>query len=129
QLDITNVGSQEYEFLGGLSTFVAEIQNRDGLVVDDQFFPAHSAAVFLGFTESAYYAQAILPGQTVTVHVATWIPIQASVLKLGMTLNPGSGGDPGYATWAPGVPGRYVTWQNKVNTICAGDIQYPGVLQ
>jgi len=123
-LDITNVGPVEFDFLGGLETYVSQVQMVDGTLKDGVFSPSHLAATFLGITESAYDPQAVQPGQTITVKVAAWIPAASHTTKLNMILDSYYSGDPGYATFTPGS-GRLVTWQNQVNTICQGEIRYP----
>ncbi len=124
-LEITNVGSVEFDFLGGLQTYVSEI-NQDGTLKPVVLSPSHWAAIFLGVVEQAYYPRAILPGETVTVRVAAWIPAHSHVSRVSLVLDLPSSGDPGYATFVPGSgKGHVATWVNQVNTICKGEIAYP----
>jgi hypothetical protein len=124
-LQITNVGAVEFDFLGGLQTYVSEIDDH-GQVRAGVWSPSHLAALFLGIVEQAYYPHAVLPGQTITVKVAAWIPAGSRVRKVSMVLDSPASGDPGYATFTPGSgKGRVATWQNAVNTICRGEIQFP----
>ncbi len=122
-LEITNVGAVEFDFLGGLETYVSQIDDH-GQIRDGVWSPSHLAAQFLGIVEQAYYPRAILPGQTITVKVAAWIPGGSHVRKVSMVLDSPASGDPGYATFAPGK-GHLATWQNAINMICSGEIKYP----
>jgi hypothetical protein len=124
-LEITNVGSTEFDFLGGLQTYVNEVE-WIGQIRPGVWSPSHEAAQFLGIVEQAYYPRAIMPGETASVKVAAWIPATARVTKVSLVLDTYHAGDPGYATFVPGSgKGRLATWQNNVNTICKGEIRYP----
>lgn len=123
---IANVGTAEYDFLGAGYTFVTEIF-WNGQQVRGIWPPSHAAAAFLGIVEQGYSPRAILPGQTLQVTVAAWLPSNAEVRRLGLIFDPYRVGDPGWATFVPGTEGAnsLVEWQNAVNTICKGEIQYP----
>jgi len=126
QIEITNVGSVEYDFLGAGYTYVAEM-NSNGVLTAGVWPPSHAAANFLGITEQAYGPEALLPGQTLAIHVAAWVPTNAHVSKVALLLNPYQSGDPGWATFTPGSAstGTVIYWTNAVNTICQGEIAYP----
>ncbi len=124
-LEITNVGRVEFDFLGGLQAYVSEVE-WNGQIRAGVWSPSHQAALFLGIVEQAYYPRAVMPGQTVSVKVAAWIPATSKVTKVSLVLDTYYSGDPGYATFTPGSgKGRLVTWRNAVNNICKGEIQYP----
>jgi hypothetical protein len=123
-LEISNVGTKEYDFLGAGYLYISEVRTPSGGLVPGVWSPAHNAAQFLGVVEQAYGPKAILPGVTVSVTVAAWIPVYATVSKVSLVLDPYHSGDPGWATFTPGQ-GRVITWTNQVNTICKGEIQYP----
>ncbi|MHB8625973.1 MAG: hypothetical protein ACYDBJ_21230 [Aggregatilineales bacterium] len=125
-IEITNVGTVEYDFLGAGYTYVSEV-DQGGLLTPGVWPPSHYAATFLGIVEQAYGPQAIQPGQTVTVRVAAWIPAGSHVSKVALLLNPYQSGDPGWATFTPGSgkAGTVIQWTNALNTICKGEIAYP----
>jgi len=125
-LEITNVGSVEYDFLGAGYTYVSAV-TTNGLTQTGVWPPSHYAATFLGIVEQAYGPQAIQPGQTITAQVAAWIPVNAQVAQLALLLNPYHSGDPGWATFTPGsgAENMVIHWQNATNTVCKGDIAYP----
>jgi len=126
QIEITNVGSVEYDFLGAAYTYVSEM-NADGVLMPGVWPPSHAAARFLGITEQAYGPQAVKPGRTITIQVAAWVPVNAHVSKIALLLNPYRSGDPGWATFTPGSgkEGMVIHWQNAINTVCKGEIVYP----
>ena len=126
QIEITNVGSVEYDFVGAGYTYVAEM-NSNGVLADGVWPPSHAAAKFLGITEQAYGPEALQPGQTMTIQVAAWVPTNAHVSKIALLLNPYQSGDPGWATFTPNSSktGTVIYWTNAVNTICQGEITYP----
>ena len=125
-IEITNVGSVEYDFLGAGYTYVSAVMLNGGTQTG-VWPPSHYAATFLGIVEQAYGPQAIQPGQTLTVQVAAWIPVNGHVAQLALLLNPYQSGDPGWATFTPGSAAEktVVHWQNTTNTICKGEIAYP----
>jgi hypothetical protein len=126
QIEITNVGSVEYDFLGAGYTYVSEM-NANGVRTTGVWPSSHTAATFLGITEQAYGPQALKPGQTITIQVAAWVPVNAHVSKIALLLNPYHSGDPGWATFVPGSgkEGTVIHWTNAVNTICKGEIVRP----
>ncbi len=126
-LEITNVGSVEYDFLGAGYTYVSSVVLPSGSVLTGVWPPSHEAATFLGIQESAYGPQALQPGQTVSVIVAAWIPITTHVNRVSLLLDPYHSGDPGWATFAPGAPANRTTvqWANMRNPYCSGEIAYP----
>jgi hypothetical protein len=126
RIEITNVGSVEYDFLGAGYTYVAEM-NANGVLTAGVWPPSHAAANFLGITEQAYGPQALQPGQTLTIQVAAWVPVNAHVSKVALLLNPYQSGDPGWATFTPnsGKASTIIYWTNAVNTVCQGEIAYP----
>lgn len=125
-IEITNMGTVEYDFLGAGYTYVSEV-NQGGTLTTGVWPPSHYAATFLNIVEQAYGPQAIQPGQTVRVQVAAWIPAGSHVSKVALLLNPYQSGDPGWATFTPGSGknGMVIQWQNALNTICKGEITYP----
>lgn len=126
RVEITNVGTVEYDFLGAGYTYVSEV-TEGGVITTGVWPPSHQAADFLGITEQSYGPVALLPGQTITVQVAAWIPAGSSVSKVALLLNPYETGDPGWATFTPGSgKDQYIIhWQNALNTVCRGEIAYP----
>jgi len=125
-IEITNVGTVEYDFLGAGYTYISEME-KAGVVTPGIWPPSHYAADFLGITEQAYGPQAIQPGQTVILQVAAWIPVESRVSKVALLLNPYQSGDPGWATFTPGSgkEGMVIHWTNTLNMICRGEIAYP----
>src|SRR5664279_4913348 len=123
-LEITNVGATEYDFLGAGYLYVSEVQLASGGLQDGVWSPAHEAAQFLGVVEQAYGPKAVEPGQTISVTVAAWIPVNATVSKVSLILDPYHSGDPGWATFTPSQQHTLI-WVNQINTICKGEIQYP----
>ncbi len=126
RIEITNVGTVEYDFLGAGYTYISEVK-QVGVLTSGVWPPSHYAASFLGILEQAYGPQAIQPGQTITLQVAAWIPAGAWVSKVALLLNPYQSGDPGWATFTPGSgkEGTVIHWTNALNTICKGEITYP----
>lgn len=125
-IEITNVGTQEYDFLGAGYTFITEVE-KSGVFTTGVWPPSHYAATFLGILEQAYGPQAVMPGQTITIQVSAWIPVTSHVSKISLVLDPYHSGDPGWATFTPGSiqANNMISWTNAINTVCAGDIQYP----
>jgi len=123
-LQITNVGTKEYDFLGAGYMYVSEIQAASGALTEGVWSPSHLAAQFLGVIEQAYNPQGLAPGESITVTVAGWIPGGSSVDKVSLNLDPYHDGDPGWATFTP-TQGRIATWVNRENTVCEGSIKYP----
>jgi hypothetical protein len=126
QIEITNVGQVEYDFLGAGYTYVSEMDAK-GSLIKGVWPPSHSAATFLNITEQAYGPQALQPGRTMTIQVAAWVPVNAKVSKIALLLDPYQSGDPGWATFTPGSgkEGSVIHWTNATNTICKGEIAYP----
>lgn len=124
--EITNVGSTPYDYLGGLYTYISEV-NDDGVIKTGVWSPAHEAAIFLGVQEEAYGPVGLLPGQTITIRVAAFIPATSHVTKVSFSLNPYKYGDPGWQTYIPGEARELglATWINQPNTLCQGEILVP----
>jgi len=123
-LEITNVGTKEYDFLGAGYMYISEVNIPGTGLKTGVWSPAHDAAQFLGIVEQAYGPKAVQPGETIVVTVAAWIPVKATVSKVSLVLDPYKDGDPGWATFTPGQE-RIATWMNRTNTICKGEIKYP----
>ena len=123
-IQITNVGTTEYDFLGAGYLYISEISSPVAGTLAGVWSPSHEAASFLGIVEQGYDPRALMPGQTLTVTVAAWIPSGSTVTKVSFNLDPYNNGDPGWATFTP-TQGRVATWINQKNSICVGEIQYP----
>ncbi|MEP7285022.1 MAG: hypothetical protein ABI947_04555 [Chloroflexota bacterium] len=122
-IQITNVGTTEYDFLGAGYMYISEVEQL-GQTVRGVWPPSHQAATFLGITEQAYSPKAVRPGETITVTVAAWIPMTFKPVKVALALNPHRDGEAGYATFTPGGI-KVIEWVNQLNPICRGEIQYP----
>jgi hypothetical protein len=122
-IQITNVGSAEYAFLGAGYMYVSEVE-QFGKLESGVWSPTQDAATFLGVIPDSYGAKAIQPGESMTLTVAAWIPATARITKVAMVLNPYRDGIPGYATLTPGDI-KIVEWVNELNPHCRGDIRAP----
>jgi hypothetical protein len=122
-IQITNVGTKEYDFLGAGYMYVSEVE-QFGQTIRGVWPPSHQAATFLGVIEQAYGPKAVAPGETITITVAAWIPATSKPLKVALALDPHRDGDAGYATFMPGGV-KVIEWVNQLNTICKGEIKYP----
>jgi len=126
-VQITNVGTEVYAFLGAGYTFVTGVKGPDGVLQRGVWAPEHLAAWFLGINEQAYSGQLVQPGQTISVTVAAWIPSNSAAYLVSLVADPRHQGDMGWATFVPGSAAeqRLLTWKNETNTICSGEISPP----
>lgn len=116
ELEISNIGPVEFDFIGALQTYVSEVDWL-GSLHTGIWSPAHQAAQFMGIVEQAYNPTALRPGETITVRVSAWIPQTAHVTKVNFILNVYQAGDPGFATFTPGQE-RLLIWQNRPDSNC-----------
>lgn len=117
-LEVKNVGNHTYELFPAWQMYVNTVVTAAG-EVEGVWGASRDAAIEVGLADS-YEATALTPGETRIFSLAAYIPA----------------GIPNRFTFAldptqhelPGMPGtNLLIWANSANTVCAGEITYPGV--
>jgi hypothetical protein len=119
-LEVTNVGSVEYDLFPAGQMYVSTVTLPGGVEVEGVWGASTGAALEAGFTPQ-YDMTDIQPGETKTFTLAAYGPrgtARRIAYVLDVTARQG-----GIPTIVPGQ--NIVSWINEVNTICTGEIEEP----
>jgi hypothetical protein len=119
-LEVTNVGSVEYDLFPAGQMYVSTITLPGGTEVEGVWGASTGAALEAGFTPQ-YDMAALQPGETQTFTLAAYGP-RGTARRIAYVLDVTARGG-AIPTIVPGQ--NIVSWINEVNTICTGEIEVP----
>ncbi len=119
-LEVTNVGSVEYDLFPAGQMYVSTITLSGGAEVEGVWGASTSAALEAGFTPQ-YDMADLQPGETQTFTLAAYGP-RGTARRIAYVLDV-TARDGAIPTIVPGQ--NIVSWINEVNTICTGEIEEP----
>jgi len=121
-IEIKNVGTSAYEVFPAGQMYISAVMTATGEVTG-VWGASRDAAAEAGLV-APLEAISLNPGQTRTFQLAAYIP-SGIPRRFAYALDPTTRPTPP----APGVPGtNLLTWEDTVNTTCAGDLSEPPVL-
>jgi len=121
-IEIKNVGASAYEVFPAGQMYISAVMTSTGEVTG-VWGASRDAAVESGLL-APLEAVSLSAGETRTFQLAAYIP-SGTPSRFAYALDPTTRPTPA----APGVPGtNLLTWDNTVNTTCAGELSEPPVL-
>jgi hypothetical protein len=119
RLEVKNIGTAEYDLFPAAQMYVSEVMATPSGTLQGVWGPSLDAASIAGLTPT-YDPAALMPGQTLTFSFAAFGP-QGTAYRISYALDLTTRGNG--PTQVPGA--NIVSWLNRVNTECTGEIQEP----
>ncbi len=119
-LEVSNVGSVEYDLFPAGQMYVSTITLPSGVEVEGVWGASTGAALEAGFTPQ-YDMADLQPDETQTFTLAAYGP-RGTARRIAYVLDV-TAREVGIPTIVPGQ--NIVSWINEVNTICSGEIEEP----